>query len=160
MECGAWQEQIELMEVAMPLCEDKESELYAILANSRGEMECQRAHCDEAYKYMTPSLAIMRRIHGDLGTEVGNGFNNYANIVFQEMKEGNCERAIDYYNRALHIFEHNGPDVYTKIFHIPHINLAGAYQVLKQYDKAIHHAEQCRKWAVDFLGPECHFEAV
>ncbi|KAJ5701177.1 Tetratricopeptide-like helical [Penicillium malachiteum] len=160
MESGACLEEIQLMEVAMTLCEDKQGETYAILTNSRGEMECQRAHCDEAYKYMTPSLAIMRRIHGDSHPEVGNGFNNYANIIMQELKEGACEKAIEYYQKAVEIFTLNGPDIYTKILHIPHINLAGCYQVLQQYDKSIEHAEQSRKWAVDFLGKGCHFDGV
>jgi tetratricopeptide (TPR) repeat protein len=160
MESGAWQEEIKLMEVAMPLCDDKDGEIYAILANARGEMECQRAHCEEAYKYMAPSLAIMRRIHGEKHPEVGNGLNNYANIVLQEMKDGSCEKAIELYTKSLEIFKANGQDVASKILHIPHINLAGAYHVLKQYDKAIYHAEQCRQWAVAFLGQGCHFEAV
>ncbi|KXG48434.1 Tetratricopeptide-like helical [Penicillium griseofulvum] len=160
MESGACLEEIQLMEVAMSLCEDKEGETYALLANSRGEMECQRAHCDEAYKYMTPSLAIMRRIYGDSHPEVGNGFNNYANIIIQDLKEGACEKAIDYYQKALDIFTLNGPEIYTKILHIPHINLAASYQVLQQYDKSIEHAEQSRKWAVAFLGEGCHFDGV
>ncbi len=160
MESGAWQEEIELMDVAMTICEDKESLTYAILANSRGGMETERAHCKEAYKYMTPSLAIVRRVYGDSHPEVGNGFNNYANIVLQELQEGACEKAIEYYFKALEIFQANGPEVYTRLFHIPHTNLARAYRILKQYDKAIYHAEQSRKWAVGFLGEGCHFDGL
>lgn len=160
MESGAWQAEIDLMETAMSNCEEKEGILYAILANSRGEMECERGHCDEAYKYIRPSLEIVRRVFGDDHPEVGSGFNNYGNIIFQDQKENACERAIEYYNKALAIFEANGPEVYTKLFHIPHTNLTRVYRVLKQYDKAIYHAEQCRKWAVDFLGEGNHFDAL
>ncbi|KAJ5826497.1 Tetratricopeptide-like helical [Penicillium robsamsonii] len=102
----------------------------------------------------------MRQIHGDSHPEVRNGFNNYVNIILQELKEGACEKAIEYYQKALDIFTLNGPEIYTKIFHIPHINLAGSYQVLQQYDKSIEHAEQSRKWAVAFLGEGCHFDGV
>lgn len=160
MESGAWQKEIQLMEVAKSLCEDKESETYAILANSRGEMECQRGHCEEAYKYMTPSLAIMRRIHGGSHPEVGSSYDNYGNIVLQELKEGGCEWALDYYQKAREIFEKNSPEIRRKLLHIPHINLACVYQVLQQYDKSIHHDEESRKWAVAFLGEGCHFDGV
>lgn len=100
------------MEVAMSLCEDKESEIYAILANSRKEMECQREQCEEVYKYMTPSLAIMQRIHGNSHPEVGSSYNNYGNFVLQELKEGGCERALDYYHKAREIFEKDSPEIH------------------------------------------------
>jgi hypothetical protein len=76
------------------------------------------------------------------------------------LKEGACERAVEYYHKVNAIFEANGPDVDKKLFHIPHTNLTRAYRVLKQYDKAIYHAEQSRKWAVDFLGEGCHFDGL
>lgn len=160
MESGAWQEEIELMETAMDICDDKDGLIYAILANSRGEMECERAHCDEAYKYMSPSLATFRRIYDDHHPEVGSGYNNFGNIIFQDLREGACEKAIEYYFKALNIFEENGPEVYSKLFHIPHTNLARAYRILKDYDKAIYHAEQCRKWSVAFLGEGNHFDGL
>jgi tetratricopeptide (TPR) repeat protein len=160
MESGAWSEQIELMETAMALCEDKTTVTYAILANSRGAMEYERAHCKESYKYLTPSLEIFRREFGDQHPEVGNGFNNYGNLILQDLQKGACETAIDHYHRALAIFEANGPSVYTKIFHIPHTNLARAHRVLGNHQQAIHHAEESRKWAVAFLGEGCHFDGL
>ncbi|KAJ4253831.1 hypothetical protein NW762_010226 [Fusarium torreyae] len=134
MESGAWSEEIILMDTAMEICENKNDVLYAILANSRGAMECERGHCDEAYKYIKPSLEIFRQVHGNSHPEVGNGFNNYANIVLQDLRDGACEEAITLYHKALGIFEANGPGVYKKLFHIPHTNLARAHTVLKQAD--------------------------
>jgi tetratricopeptide (TPR) repeat protein len=160
MESGAWSEEIILMDTAMDICSDKSDVIYAILANSRGEMECERGHCDEAYKYMKPSLEIFRSKFGEEHPEVGSGYNNYANVVLQDLRDGACEEAIAGYHKALKIFEANGPDVYKKLFHIPHTNLSRAYTVLQRFDQAIYHAEQSRKWAVEFLGEGCHFDGL
>ena len=38
MECGAWQEELELMETVLEFCEDKNGVAYAILVNSWGSL--------------------------------------------------------------------------------------------------------------------------
>lgn len=61
---------------------------------------------------MTSSLEIFRHLYCDRHTEVGNGYNNYASIILQKLKEGACERTTEYYHKALGIFAPNGPEFY------------------------------------------------
>lgn len=160
MEAGAWREEIELMETAMAICTDKNSHIYALLANSRGEMEVERAHCAEAEKYMSASLRIFQHLYGPDHPEVGSGWNNTGNIILQDMREGACEEAIRHYELALTIFEKCDIDIGRKLFFIPHTNLARAYLVLRNNERAVYHAEQSRKWAVAYLGQGCHFDGL
>jgi len=101
MECGAWEEELELMRTALWLCKDKEGLIYANLANSLGEMECERGHIEEAHKYMDKSLEIRRRLLPPDHEEVANGLNNYANIIFQNLDTGDCETALEMFSNAL-----------------------------------------------------------
>lgn len=160
MESGAWSEEIELMDVAMHLCEDKAGLVYANLANSLGCCEYERGHVETSREHIQRSLDIrLDRLPPD-DMEVGNSYNNYANLILQELKPGACEKSIDYYMKAIAIFEKQPEWSKNRIMHIPHTNLARAKRLLKQYDEAIFHAEQSRANALKFLKPENHFDGL
>ena len=147
MESGAWSEELELMQTAMELCTDKEGLVYANLANSLGQTECERSHVDEAHKYMGKSLEIRKRLLPADHVEVANGLNNFANIVFQELKPGACERALALYEQSIEISLMD--DVHrTKFLHIPHTNISRVLRVLQRYDELIEHANTSRRYAV------------
>lgn len=101
MECGAWCEKLDLMQTVMEVCNDKEGLIYANLADSLGQMESERSHVNEAYKDMSKRLEIRERLLPADHVEVANGLNNYANIVFQELKSGACEKALEFYQKSL-----------------------------------------------------------
>ena len=159
MESGAWPEELEMMQTAMQLCEDKEGLIYANLANSLGQMECERGHIAEAYKYMGASLQIRQRLLPNDHVEIANGFNNYANIVFLELKPGGCEKALEMYQQSIDItMKHENHR--KKFLHIPHTNIARVMGVLKRYDESIEHANLSRKYAIPQMGSFTHFDGL
>lgn len=158
MESNNWSEEVELMETAMPLCEDKTGETYGVLANIRGGMEAERGHPEEAFKYTVPSLEIFKRVYGPNHIEVANVLNNYANIIFMENKEGGIERARKYYTEALRIFESQDETSRNKFLYIPHCNLMQIHRMTRDFDKMKYHAEECRRGAVALMGEESHYD--
>ena len=159
MESGAWPEELVLMRTAMELCEDKEGLVYANLANSLGQMECERSHVGEAYGYMEKSLKIRRTLLPEDHVEIANTINNYANIVFQELKPGACEKALKLYDECIAICmkddEHR-----KKFLHVPHTNIARVLGVLKKHDESIQHANTSRAYAVAQMGAMTHFDGL
>lgn len=85
MESGAWEEELELMRTAMALCEDRESLMFANLANSLAATEYERGHIEAAHVYMDKSLEIRQRVLDPNHVEVANSYNNYANIIRLEI---------------------------------------------------------------------------
>ncbi|KAL8966936.1 MAG: hypothetical protein Q9183_003146 [Haloplaca sp. 2 TL-2023] len=155
MECGAWAEELDLMRTALDLSEDKEGLVYANLANSLGQMECERSHVKEAYEYMEKSLHIRKALLPSDHVEVANGLNNYANIIFQELKPMACERALELHEEYIAISMKD--DVHRqKFLHIPHTNIARVLRVLKRYDESIEHANLSRSYAVAQMGETTH----
>ncbi|KAL8902975.1 MAG: hypothetical protein Q9207_004248 [Kuettlingeria erythrocarpa] len=159
MECGAWSEELDLMRTALELCEDKEGLVYANLANSLGSMECERGHVEEAYKYANKSLQIRKALLPPDHVEVANGLNNYANIVFQELKPSACEKALELYDECIAISMKD--EVHRqKFLHIPHTNIARVLRVLKRYDDSIEHANMSRSYAIAQMGEMTHFDGL
>ena len=160
MECGDWKAELQLMETALEICEDKNGATYAVLANSLGLTETERAHCNLAHQYMDKSLESFTQILGPNHEEVANGYNNYGNVILQDLKPGACEKAIDYYNKCVAIFETKSYEVQSKIMHIPHTNISRALRVLGRYEDSIAHAETSRRWAIGFFGSGKHFDGL
>lgn len=159
MESGAWSEELDLMHTAMELCEDRESLVYANLANSLGQMECERSHIEEAHKYMDKSLQIRKALLPKDHVEIANGLNNYANILFQELKPGACEEALRLYDESITISMRD--EVHRKKFlHIPHTNISRVLRVLKRYDESIEHANKSRSYAIAQMGAMTHFDGL
>jgi hypothetical protein len=150
MESGAWSEEVELMDVAMDLCEEKDSLIYANLANSLGCSEYERGNVETSRQHIEHSLDIRLKILDKDHVEVGNSYNNYGNLILQELKPGACEEAIKYYYLTQEIFEKQPPEIADRLLHLPHTNLSRAMRVLKRYDEAIYHAEESRKSALKF----------
>ena len=159
MESGAWSEELEMMRTAMQVCEDKESLVYANLANSLGQMECERSHVAEAHKYMDASLQIRQRLLPSDHVEIANGLNNYANIIFLELAPGACEKALEMYQQCIDItMKHENHQ--KKFLHIPHTNISRVMGVLRRYDESIQHANLSRKYAVAQMGSNTHFDGL
>ena len=160
MECGAWSENDELMNIAMPLCSDKEGLLYGNLANSRGCMETERGHAEQAYEYMEKSLEIRRRLLSSDHEEVGNSLNNFGNMILQNCGPGDCKKALEYYNDCIAVNMTRPKSHYEKFLHIPHTNIARALRVLKDYKGSIENAEKSRDYSIKFLGVGNHFHGL
>ncbi|TGO07322.1 hypothetical protein BTUL_0292g00080 [Botrytis tulipae] len=160
MECGTWEEELELMKTAMRLCTDKEGLVYANLANTLGEMECERGHLEAAHEYMDKSLEIRRRLLPPNHEEVANGLNNYGNIILQNLDTGDCEKALKYYEECIRINMQCPESHNRKFLHIPHTNIARLLRVTEDYAGSIRHTELSRKYSIDFLGPDNHFDGL
>ncbi|KAM5350666.1 hypothetical protein ACJ41O_007171 [Fusarium nematophilum] len=160
METGAWSEGILLVDTAIALCDDKDGWSYAALAHCRAAIETERAHCAEAYKYMEPSLEMFHRMGGKNHPEMGYATMGYASLILQEMKEGACDLAIDQHHKALMNLETSGTAASRAMAMILNSNIAQAHLVLKQYGKAIQHAEESRIHAADLLGDRSYYDGL
>lgn len=159
MESGAWSEEIELMHTAMEICEDKEGLVYANLANSLGCMECERGHIADAYTYTSAGLRIRQNLLPKDHVEIANSLNNYANIIFLEMKDGACEKALALYKQCIDIcMKHE--DHRKKFLHVPHTNMSRVTRILKRFDESVEDANISRQYAVAQLGADCHFDGL
>jgi tetratricopeptide (TPR) repeat protein len=160
MECGAWEEELELMRTALYICKDKEGLVYAALANSIGCTECERGHVQASHHYIDKSLEIRRRRLPKNHPEIANSLNNYANILLLNLDTGDCEKALRYYMECIDINMECSPDHSDKFLHIPHTNIARLLRVTKDYDGSIRHAELSRQYSVKSLGPGNHFDGL
>lgn len=161
MECGAWEEELELMRTAMEICEDKDGLTWANLANSLGCTETERGHVASAHAYIERTLQIRQKLLPEDHEDIANSYNNYANIILLDLQPGACEKATDYYFRAIEIFSKAPEENKNKIpLHVPHTNISRAMRLLKRYDEAIKHANLSRSCAVAILGPGNHFDGL
>ena len=160
MESGAWNEGVELMETAMPLCHDKEGLVYANLANSLGCIECERGHVATSNELTGTGLRIRQNLLPEDHVEVANSLNNYANVILQRLDAHACERALDLYTKCVAINMKASRSHSDKFLHIPHTNMARALWVLGNYEDSIKHAEKSREYSVGFLGKGNHFDGL
>jgi hypothetical protein len=160
MESGAWSEEVELMKTAMPLCRDKESLIYANLANSLGSMEVERGHVAESRELMEKSLQIRQNSLPADHVEVANSLNNYANLILLELGPDACKKAMKLYNQCVEI-NLKAPKSHSDYFlHVPHTNMARALWVMEDYEGSMEHSELSRKYSIKFLGEGNHFDAT
>lgn len=160
MECGAWQENIELMATAMPLCADKEGLVYAHLANSLGCNEYERGHTEVASEYVRKSLEIRQRLLPPNHEEIANSLNNWGNVVLQSGRAEDCVRAIEYWKTCVSILTTTPKDHRDRFLHIPYINMSKALRVMGDCQGSIKNAEQSRDYAIAFLGEGNHFHGL
>jgi tetratricopeptide (TPR) repeat protein len=160
MESGASDECMELMNMAIEVCEDKESIEYAHLCNTAGCCEYERSHVKEAYPFMDESRRIREKLLPWNDPELADTYNNYANLVLQDFKPGALDEALKLYSRALEIDETQPLEVKSKVLHLKHQNLGLVFNLRGDYEKAIYHVQLAAEYSRKTFGDVAHHVAM
>jgi hypothetical protein len=150
------EEEFELMNTAMKLCEDKDGLIYAHLCKSISCVEMERAYADAALPYIQKSLEIRQRLLPPDHEELANLFNNYGNMILQAYRENTSQEFIDLQLKAISIDMTKPKAERELILHIRHANTGRALRLLEKYEEAIWYIEEARKYALNNFGPEGH----
>jgi hypothetical protein len=87
MEIGSGDEFFTVTNIALEVCEDKESLLYAELCNTVGQVECERDRAHAARPYLVKSRIIQEQKLSKNPEELSNLYKNYANMLNMEWKD-------------------------------------------------------------------------
>lgn len=128
MEIGPWDEFFVVTDVSLPLCEDKESLVYADLCNTVGQIECERGHARAARPHLENSRRVREEKLSPESEDLSDLYNNYANMINVEWrKSGASNEALLMYEKALAIDETKPIEERSKILLVRHLNFGTLY---------------------------------
>ncbi|KAF2759935.1 hypothetical protein EJ05DRAFT_315515 [Pseudovirgaria hyperparasitica] len=155
LEEGMWSEEIELMQTALHVCEDKSGLEYAHLCNTYGHLEVERANASKGLEYLETSRKIRETLLDPMHPELANTYNNIGNAVLQEYETPEAvPRAIELYSRSVKI-----NDAPSSAF-IWHLNLSRATRLAGDYARARFHAAKSRECVDEMFEPDTHWDAT
>lgn len=161
MESGSWSEEVELMDTALTVCEDKDSLIYAHLCNSYGCMESERSHVGVAIPLMLKSLEIRQKLLPADHFELANSYNNYGNTIMQGFLTPDAfQQASDLHQKSMDIFLTKSQAEKDEIMYIPMFSGSRSARLLGDYAKALRLAEGSREYVLKKFGANTFFDAL
>ncbi|KAJ5729079.1 Tetratricopeptide-like helical [Penicillium malachiteum] len=161
LEAGAWSEEIELMQTAFEVCEDKDGLEYAHLCNTHSCVQVERGKADEASRLLNKAIQIRSKLLGENHVETAHSYCNYGNAVQQAYETPNSiQEALSYYQKAMEIDKLLPPEEVIKFSYARFLNASRAYRLLKQYDVGLNYVDLAAKSVLHMFGPDSHFGAT
>ncbi|TAQ87148.1 hypothetical protein B7494_g4534 [Chlorociboria aeruginascens] len=160
-EVGSWSENLELMNTAFKVCEDKESLLYAHLCNSYGCMESERGLGEVAIPMMLKCLEIREKLLPSDHIELANIYNNYGNTVEQAYLTPDAfQRASDLHKKGYEIYSKLPLAAQDEVMYIPYLSWARSSRMLGDYKNALEYSRIGREYVIKKFGAGSFFDAV
>lgn len=161
MEIGSWSEVQTFLKLAIDLCEDKTSLLYAHLCNTAGQTECEQGRARNGRPYLETSKAIRERLLPQDDLDLADSYNNYANVIQVEWKDSKAlNEAKTLYQRALDIDLSKPLEERSSLLHIRYLNLGTLYTCQNEFEKASEHLEIGHRYCLLTFGPNSHWDAT